>query len=236
MKKLILSAAALLAATTFASAADLPRNKKPAVAPLPAIAQMSFTGFYVGLNGGFGQSKFKSGAGGKVVGNGGLVGGTVGYNMQLPNNVVVGLEGDLAWAQMKKTKSFVSAAGVNTATDVVKGETNMFGTLRGRAGYAVNGWLMPYVTGGLAVTQGKLSDRFTLTSPAGAVLAATSDSKSKTRMGWTVGGGAEALLTQNVSVKAEYLYADFGKTAYFAGAPKVKNDVQLGRIGLNYKF
>jgi len=70
---------------------------------------------------------------------------------------------------------------------------------------------------------------------------------SETRIGWTVGGGAEYALRARWTLKAEYLYADFGKisTTSMLTAPPGKKDVfahsatfnvHILRLGLNYRF
>src|SRR5712691_11249551 len=68
-----------------------------------------------------------------------------------------------------------------------------FGTLRARAGYAMNNILL-YATAGIAYGGGQIDF--------GAV------SESHSDFGWTVGGGMEVALTPHWSAKAEYLYVD----------------------------
>jgi outer membrane immunogenic protein len=71
---------------------------------------------------------------------------------------------------------------------------------------------------------------------------------SSTKTGWTVGAGVEYAFTYNWTVKAEYLFEDFGHVANTApgfvlpGVAAVVNnhnrDVQINivRVGVNYKF
>ena len=107
---LSLFAATLVAATSAAWAADLP-SAPPPQAParyVPAVAPVyNWSGIYIGINGGyaFGSTDWSSpGAG--IVGtgtfntNGGLVGGTAGFNFQ-SGQIVYGIEGDWDWAQIK---------------------------------------------------------------------------------------------------------------------------------------
>jgi outer membrane immunogenic protein len=76
-------------------------------------------------------------------------------------------------------------------------------------------------------------------------------SASPTRSGWTIGGGVEWAFANNWSVKAEYLYLDFGTWSYIspntsnAGGPaaptftfatNVRSREQIARIGVNYRF
>ena len=98
MKKVLL-AALMAGVASSAMAADLPTRKAP---PAPQVYSsplvFSWTGFYVGVNGGWG-----GGTNGGAFGSptGGLVGGTVGYNYQV-GQFVGGLEGDWDWADLNK--------------------------------------------------------------------------------------------------------------------------------------
>src|SRR6185437_2529291 len=106
MKRLILAAGAGLLALAMAgpsSAADLPR---PAYkAPAYVAAPFSWSGFYVGINGGYGWGT-SSWSNGAVFGNfdtkGYLAGGTLGYNLQT-GVWVWGLEADLDYSTLKGT-------------------------------------------------------------------------------------------------------------------------------------
>lgn len=80
--------------------------------------------------------------------------------------------------------------------------------------------------------------------------ASLAGSKSNTEVGWTLGGGVEYAITNNWTVKGEYLYYDLGGNSYVVNgnwywtsttgwvAPIVKKDNagSLARIGVNYKF
>src|SRR6201999_3405809 len=98
MKKILL-AALMAGVATSAFAADLPTRKAPpAPAPIYVAPAFTWTGFYLGVNGGYGV-----GNDGKSFGNvdGGMVGGTAGYNYQL-GQIVLGVEGDWDWADLTK--------------------------------------------------------------------------------------------------------------------------------------
>jgi outer membrane immunogenic protein len=119
--------------------------------------------------------------------------------------------------------------------------------LRGRVGVVITPDLMVYATGGLAVTRLTVSNSFSDSFPPGAIENA---SESKLKTGWTVGGGLEWALTNNWSVKGEYLYVDFGHvtatgTITSALAPggyshgmSTSSDLtaNVARIGVNRKF
>ena len=116
------------------------------------------------------------------------------------------------------------------------------GSLRGRAGYAF-GRLLPYVTGGLALSDQKTG--YSWTYPATGELYTGSQGVSA---GWTIGGGVEWAFANNWSVKAEYLHYDLGRNTFATGAltppaplgsshiVTTRNQGDLVRVGLNYKF
>jgi outer membrane immunogenic protein len=191
-------------------------------APPPAIAPAyNWSGFYLGINGGGGWGHSNWDTSSDRIGlSGGLVGGTAGYNWQL-GSAVLGVEGDIDWANLKGTNaSTLCPAGCSTSD-------TWLSTVRGRAGYAFGG-VLPYVTGGLAMGD----VRATTLGFAGA---------SNTSAGWTAGGGIEFALPGNWSAKAEYLYVDLGKfncgTAC-NGLPtdNVSMHDNIVRAGVNYRF
>jgi outer membrane immunogenic protein len=220
MRRVLLSTLTLLAWTaTGAVAADLPRAMPPAAAPV-FVPNYNWTGFYAGINGGYGwgRSNWNTLATDADV-SGGVAGGTAGYNWQA-GNVVFGLEGDIDWSNIRG--SFANAAcplGCETSN-------GWLGTVRGRLGYAFDR-VMPYITGGLAVGDIKVT-------PTG--FAGVSD----TNAGWTVGGGVEAALAGNWTAKLEYLYVDLGDVgctvAACGAATNVDLRTNLVRAGLNFRF
>jgi outer membrane immunogenic protein len=222
MKRLCLALIGLMALAGTAAAADLAR---PVPAPYykapPAFVPYNWTGLYVGINGGgaFGGSNWDLNGSRNI--SGGLVGGTVGYNYQV-GQAVFGVEGDIDWADISGSSSNATCPlGCKTSD-------TWLSTVRGRLGYAADRF-MPFVTGGLAV---------------GDIRAQTPGfaSTSSTQAGWTLGGGLEAALTQNWTVKAEYLYVDLGKfnCGLNCGGGLVTDNVSFHanilRAGVNYKF
>jgi outer membrane immunogenic protein len=136
MKKILVAAAlVMLAAPAFA--ADYRRPPQFAD-PLVAAPLFNWTGFYVGLNGGYGW-----GTGAGVSTSGFVGGGQLGFNYQLNGGLVLGAETDIALSGMDG-----SAAGVTFSTDYL-------GSVRARVGYAVDR-VMLYGTGGLAYGRGDL--------------------------------------------------------------------------------
>ncbi|SRR5579871_4492680 len=220
-------AVAGIAGTTVigtASAADLARKAPPPVvtkAPPPAYVPFTWTGFYVGINGGYGFGRSKwDGLPATFDVKGGLAGGQLGYNWQF-GQFVWGLEGDGDWTNLRG-----HANALNCGTTLCETRNDFLSTVRGRFGLAVDR-LLPYATGGLAVGNIK-----SVAPPL------TGDDKTNT--GWTVGGGLEYSLATNWSVKAEYLWVDLGKEncSIMCGLPS--NNVSLTtnvvRGGINYHF
>jgi outer membrane immunogenic protein len=193
MRKVLLSTVALAALTGSALAADLPSRKMaPAyIAPVPAF---SWTGFYVGIEGGadFLTSNVSVlGFGLNNTTTAGLIGGVVGYNYEFPNRFVLGLEGDVGG---------VLGARRNNLLGGFYTDNSYFADIRGRLGYAFADRALLYVAGGVAFGDVK-------TGVLGAVpaLAVTSQ-----RVGWTIGAGVDYAFTPNWIGRLEYRYVDLG--------------------------
>ncbi|MCZ8316413.1 outer membrane protein [Phreatobacter sp.] len=212
MKKFLLASAAVAALATGAQAADLGAPRAPVAAAVMAPA-FSWTGFYVGAFAGYGWNNFNVIGPGTGTGNGPLLGGTIGYNYQI-NQFVLGAEADLA---------FAAVTGRVTAVPAFSLRTNMLGSVRARAGFAVDRALF-YVTGGLGIQNAALAQN-------GVAV------ERFTRTGWTLGGGVEYALTQNWTAKIEYNYYNFGTRAAGAaiGLP-VRNEIHTVKLGVNYLF
>ena len=226
MKRIVLVGALALVASVPAMAADLPL---PAAPVAPVVRTFTWAGFYLGLNGGygFGQSKWNSALGtvGGFATNGGLAGGTIGGNYQW-GQFVVGVEGDLDWQNLRgsQTTGLCATVGVGSCGTA----SNWLSTIRGRAGFAVNRALV-YATGGAAFTNVK---PFAGGLPFG----------GHTEPGWTAGGGVEFAMTDNWTVKLEYLYAKFQNatcavsSCSFAAPAAVSLNENIVRVGVNYLF
>lgn len=214
------SALALFVGLASAQAADMPaRTAMPAKAPAYVAPVFSWTGPYIGINGGWGwgSSDYSGGAfNGSPDIDGGLIGGTIGYNWQM-GAAVIGLEGDIDWSDIRGGGPCGGGSNCNT-------HNTWLGTVRGRLGYNA-GQFMPYVTGGLAV-----GDFRTAVTGAG--------STSQTNAGWTLGAGIEASLWGPVSAKLEYLYVDLGNGDNIPGTGGTHGDFKTSivRAGLNYRF
>ena len=221
----------------IASAADMPIK-----APPMAVPTYSWAGPYIGIAGGVGSGNssqtdpgtctfFLTCNGATFDGSyslfGGIVGGTLGFDTQR-GPWVLGVEGDYSWADISGSSN---ACGVTSPAPHPCGtQLQSLGTFRARLGYAMGatGTWLPYVTGGLAVGELKGWDAF---MPASGTAFA---------VGWTVGGGVETSLTQNWTVKVEYLFVDIGSRQLFNVVPGVPETVSftanIVRAGINYNF
>jgi outer membrane immunogenic protein len=210
MKKFLL-AALMAGVATSAFASDLPTRKAPP-APMPAYVPPVFTwtGFYLGINGG---GAFATGGGDFGNPSGGVVGGTIGYNYQM-GQLVLGVEGDWDWADMDQH-------GVN-AVGFYKNNIDDILTARARLGYAFDRTLL-FVTGGYAGMDERVS------------FPGLGTSASSWRSGGAIGAGVEYAFTNNITAKAEYLFLPMGNDVTLLGA-KADSDISLVRAGLNYKF
>jgi outer membrane immunogenic protein len=235
MKRIMLAAFAVL--TTFAMAAplfaaDLPRQGygtgygtgyRPAYKAPMWVAPFSWSGFYAGINGGygFGTSDWTGAAtAGSAKPKGALAGVTLGYNLQT-GVWVWGVEGDFDGSWMKNTGSGTGVcAGIGCEIN-----NTWLGTTRLRVGYAWDRWL-PYLTGGAAFGNIKMTPN-------------TGLSESKTKVGWTAGAGVEWAFAGTWSAKFEYLYVDLGKATCGAAcvlSTDVSFKASVVRLGVNYRF
>lgn len=243
MKKFLLGTVGLLALgiAAPASAADLaarPYTK----APPPMIAPIyDWTGFYIGANGGWGETRncadFLT-AGGLATAegcgsrSGGLFGGQLGYRWQA-SQWVFGLEAQGDWADLSNQRLSIVDPTLST-----RAKTSGIGLFTGQIGYAWNASLF-YLKGGAAVTDNRFS---ILDSASGAELAAS----SATRWGGTVGIGWEYGFAPNWSAGIEYdhLFMGNANNSFTATDPRIvgfvndriSQDVDMLTLRLNYRF
>lgn len=220
-----LVAGAGLAALAVASAhaADLPSRRMAPYYAAPPL--FTWTGFYAGANAGLNFGQFTDG-GQSFFNNaiGGLYGVEAGYNYQ-SGAFVFGGAADINFGSVNGTSSPFPGAN---ATGNVTGD----GTLRVRFGYALDRALI-YITGGYAGAnmKGSVADF----RNGGTVFS----SESNYLNGFTIGGGLEFAVTNNISIKGEYLFKDFGSTTYFSGtrdATTAGISYSTLRAGVNYHF
>ncbi|MCI0598687.1 MAG: porin family protein [Beijerinckiaceae bacterium] len=229
LRRYLLSAASAIAIAAPAFAADLPP-------PPPPVPIFTWTGVYIGGQIGYAWGNDNINITDFVVPafftlssnpNGVIGGAHLGYNLQI-GQWVAGLEGDVDGTNFRRT----------SGPDPIFGDTffrirkDIEGSVRGRAGIAWDRVLL-YATGGVAFAGIDTS----YTSPVGF------DGFSRTRVGFTVGGGIEYAVTNNWSVRAEYRFSDFGRLTDLpavalapgiaVGHRLIQNRVQAG---FSYKF
>jgi outer membrane immunogenic protein len=239
MKHLVLaSALAALVIGGAAQAADLP-VKAPLIAKPVAY---SWTGCFVGAAGGgvWGRSRHISGDattfGFNITDNYAVSGGIVGaeYGCQWQSGMwVFGTESDFSWTNLRGGANNI--APFNT-TSISSTREYWLSTSRLRFGVLATPDLLLYATGGIATARVEATVDATI---AGFGIV----SETRTRWGWTIGGGAEYALGNGWSAKADYLYVRLNDKEYltppplgFSSRSNVPLDEHIFRVGLNYKF
>jgi outer membrane immunogenic protein len=163
-------------------------------------------------------------AGPYIGGNLGYQWGAITNNPTRPNGIEGGVQGGYNFQYGQWVFGGEVDLQLSGATDKFaawKFSNPWFGTVRGRAGYAMNNILF-YGTAGLAF--GGLNGQiFTL-------------SESHITAGWTVGLGAEVGITQNLSAKLEYLYVNLAETPFTLTAVQNGYGFNVVRLGVNYRF
>ncbi len=254
-------------------AADVTIPEQPV--PIITAPQFSWTGFYLGGQIGNFSSKIK-GSYLKDEDAGqwspirkedlpklsGFIGGIyTGYNIDIDNGFIIGIDTDLMWFNKKDTKdhnlpqeghieessskSKVITVGTSNDEDHSASSDEVVyhtlkqkwaGATRVRFGFSFDR-LMPYVAGGVAYTQlnniisNKSNTEKKASDPANWV-----HDEKKTMIGYTLGGGVDFAMTDNILLRAEYRYSDFGKKKF------VQDKVEMGyktndfRVGVAYKF
>ena len=259
MKKFFASIAAIgaIGLVSSANAADMPARGPVYKAPVVATAY-NWTGFYIGGNAGYGWSDqtdsiaaitdpafilgLQAATSVPVNAKGFIGGAQFGYNWQLSPSWLLGLEADFSGSDLTGTNA---VPGTDTSRIMTAQEKlDWLGTVRGRFGILPTDRILTYLTGGLAYGHAMLSTALSRTigctgniCPAGSV--------SDTKVGWTVGGGAEWAFASNWSVRAEYLYVDLGSISHNMTDPNFPLEIynasiplreNIVRGGLNYKF
>jgi outer membrane immunogenic protein len=263
MRRLTLVSTLLLTAAAFsqgALAADLPVKAAPLA---PMIVSDPWTGFYIGATAGYGSGTASNtltanaadnaiGVGDPVFGpfpgrprmNGFVGGGEVGYNQRF-GNVLAGVEADISYASLRGSSTATGVLFIggifNTTVDA---KVQWFGTVRGRFGFLATNDLLIYGTGGLAYANAKT----TVTGINLAVACPFNNcffGSSGSAAGWTAGGGVEYAFLPHWTIKAEYLYLDFGNRSFVAPdaftvggavAASTHLTVNVVRGGLNFHF
>ena len=216
MRLVVLFAATVLGLPSApALAADV---AAPAPLPLPEVVEAApannWTGFYLGalLGYSWGSADTEEDDDSAEFSVDGADGGIyAGANWQA-GRFVFGAEGDLL------------LSGLEDSDDDVTIDQGLNGSLRARAGIALDQFLL-YGTGGAAATSLDVSGE--------------EGGQEDTLWGWTVGAGAEAMLTDSITARVEYRYTDYEeKTFSLGGEDEVGTDFSTHslRAGLGVKF
>jgi outer membrane immunogenic protein len=205
---------AALLGTGQAFAADVVLEEPPAPAvPMEEPPVNTWSGPYAGVSLGYGFSGTTEDEtnNNEVSTDGFLLGGFAGYNYQV-GNIVAGAESDVGYSWEEG-----SNAGLTS-------ESGVEGSLRARLGYVVSPSVLLYATAGgaakdLEVSGGGVSD-------------------SNTMIGWTAGGGADVMVTEQVFGRVEYRYTDFGSDTFSTnlGNADVSDKDHRVTFGLGMKF
>jgi outer membrane immunogenic protein len=151
-----------------------------------------------------------------------LLGVAAGVNFTLDSGIVLGVVGDIAWADLTET---LTQPGFGSLTSTVDWQ----GSLRGRIGFD-GGAFLPYLTAGLAVAHNSV-EAVPVLGP--------SFGDDATHVGWTVGAGVEFAATEDLSVDLAYRYSDYGDADYTLGlAPPSPLNITAHQVtvGLNWGF
>jgi outer membrane immunogenic protein len=245
-KSLAVIGLGLLLATS-AQAADMARPVYKA-APVMAPVVYNWSGFYIGGHVGW------AGSTDRVNGNDGtfdnlgaqsftlkpndwMAGGQIGFNWQA-SNWVLGVEADLGKFGLSKSAFFTGPGAAVPLDDFFSVKYDTYYTVTGRIGYAFDRALW-YAKGGY------VNSKITTVAgdfDAGVIDPTDSVTVSKRRGGWTIGGGLEYGLTENWSIKGEYLYMKFDNVSVqnLDGLPAqiytFDDKVHTVKFGINYRF
>jgi outer membrane immunogenic protein len=199
----------------------------------PAMAQDTFnwTGFHAGINLGYTNANYHLPFSGNLqlahasyvlntdiryAQSGFIGGGQFGYDYLLAGGWLVGLETD---AQAISAGVDLHATGLLNASTAfsIRQQTNIdfLNTFRARMGYVLPQNMLVYGTAGLAY--GGVTTTHNLTSTGGADNVGSNFDRFDIDFGWTIGGGIEYPLSDRISVRTEYLYADLGTRTFLNG-------------------
>lgn len=212
------------------------------LAPLPALAQ-GFEGSYAGLYTGYAWAE-DEGTSYSVVTDSKTgwtqdtdprsvqFGALAGYNWLLGAQWLLGIEADYEGRADSGDDTLQEFNGLRANEYHGSSSVQSSGSLRARAGYLPAPDLLLFATAGYAYAEVEREwhDDFL----------ADSETQSNGQDGWTVGLGAEYLLSQAFSARVEYRYADFGTEKVPVGMWqeefKQRLTEQSLRLGASYHF
>lgn len=222
-KFLLLTAAFFISNINISHAADVVYHSPEA----PAYDESSiWGGAYIGGQIGYSWAKNKLYGGDDDISasSNGFMGGIyTGYNWELSNAYLFGLEGDINYSDLSQDTEIEIKDRDYDWNSRVEWEA----ALRARFGINYERWL-PYVAGGLAFA-GVKHNLTTDNTDIGTA--------SHIAVGFTLGAGVDYALTNNLLLRAEYRYSDYGKKGIddndLVEAKLTTNNI---RLGIAYKF
>ncbi|WP_212111201.1 outer membrane protein [Bartonella queenslandensis] len=275
IKSLVTTSVIVMAAASAAQAADviIPHETAPAAIAAPTF---SWTGFYLGAQIGGRAMKSDKDTGYFSRNNlklSGMLGGLyTGYNVDLGNGVIFGLDTDVTFVGKKDTinyatklvgsntnktvaeinkllddakiarKDGLTVAGLDEYTESITMKEKWSGATRVRIGFATDR-IMPYIAGGVAYTQMQGISAIEVKKDANAgndankvIASGNVYDETKTLVGYTLGAGVDFAMTDNVLLRAEYRYSDYGKKKYFKDTAELQYRTNDFRVGVAYKF
>lgn len=232
IKTILLASTVAFAGLSTANAADAIRYEEPA--PVVSTLVFSWAGGYLGgqIGYGWGKSTFTNPFFSDSLKPDGFLGGLyAGYNFDAGNNVILGVDGDVTYNNLKDGSS-EDFGGLIAGSDT---KLRWSGAVRARAGYAIDRFL-PYIAGGVAFGSVKNTGYLDLVD-----VNYSSASQSKTLTGWTAGAGVDYAATDNLILRLEYRYTDYGSKDFSAANGFVfttgnKLKTSEVRVGIAYKF
>lgn len=251
MKTKLITAISLLSlgAVSHASAADVivHRHVMPAIVMQPAPA-FSWTGPYAGVEGAYQWGKHRVYLGGTTPSDfsqnldGAGAGLFAGFNSNMLSGAVLGIETDLMWNKLNGKFGYTgSSTTANTDVGTLENDVKekWSGATRIRLGFA-HDRILPYIAGGVAYSN--IATTATLT-PTGATPLKIND-HSETMLGWTAGVGIDCAVADNLLVRLEYRYNDYGKKTipYSNATPSttfrydLRHRSQNAILGIAYRF
>lgn len=230
----------MLLAGSSALATSLPAAASDAFSTAPA--GFVWTGGYIGVQAGYSwgdATVFYEDTldGGLADGyaalapRGAMAGFYAGYGHQFANNVVLGVETDLQFGSTSSSVQGRLRSGGEDASFRYTSKMDWSASLRARLGYGA-GRFQPYVSAGVTLAEFDFSR--TATFPYLPI------SLSNTHAGWTIGAGLEYAATDNMVLRTEYRYTDFGSQDLDLLSNGLRPTATLRthdlRLGVAYKF
>lgn len=209
---------AIISAPAFA--ADVVYQEPPApAAPMEIAPVNTWSGPYAGVSAGYGFEGETNLPGVGIDTDGWMGGAFGGYQVQ-NGSLVYGAEADINYSRLDGT--------VEAGTDSITSRTTVDGSVRGRLGVTVTEDILLYGTAGLAAER----QRITVSD------GIDSERDTNVALGYTVGAGVDARLTDQVFARAEYRYTDYGSETYDFTGGSVDADSKNHRVtvGLGVKF